>query len=194
MFRSTGRQPSEEDLKKGVELAPGEWRCWYALTQHYAERSEFDRSAATAKSAFERFPANHILGLQYAKALLDVRRYQAALDLLAGLNVLPYENASEGHALYERANLELALERIKDKKYEDALALSVRSREWPERLGAGKPYSPDERIQDWIESYCLEKLGKASPRAFDKASLEKLKQELKTSAPWKYELLVSLQR
>jgi hypothetical protein len=36
------------------------------------------------------------------------------------------------------------------------------AREWPEHLGAGKPYQEDvdERVEDWMAAQCLERAGK----------------------------------
>ena len=38
------------------------------------------------------------------------------------------------------------------------------AREWPEHLGAGKPYAEnvDERLEDWLQAQCLERLGRAA--------------------------------
>ena len=103
---------------------------------------------------FRKFPENFVLGMEYAKALIDTKQFQAALDVLDRLVVLPYENASEGRVLYEKAHLLLAGEDIRNRKYDDALAHIAKSREWPEHLGVGKPYDPDERLQAFMENIC----------------------------------------
>jgi hypothetical protein len=92
--------------------------------------------------------------------------------------------------LHERANLGLALERMRARRYEDALASIRRSREWPEHLGAGKPYDPDERLQDYLENQCEARLGRRA--ATSGVSAEKLQQEYKSTIPWKYDLLPAL--
>jgi len=45
---------------------------------------------------------------------------------------------------------------LEKKKYDKVLSLIRLSREWPENLGVGKPYDPDERIQDYVEAFALE--------------------------------------
>ena len=35
------------------------------------------------------------------------------------------------------------------------------AREWPEHLGVGKPYTTDERMEDYVQALCYEKLGKS---------------------------------
>jgi hypothetical protein len=37
-----------------------------------------------------------------------------------------------------------------------------KSKEWPERLGVGKPYDVDTRVQDYLSVYCLDKLNRKS--------------------------------
>jgi len=46
-----------------------------------------------------------------------------------------------------------------------------KSKEYPERLGVGKPYVVDTRIQDYLNIYCLEKLNR-------KAETEPLKKSI----------------
>jgi len=48
---------------------------------------------------------------------------------------------------------------MKKSRYQEAVARLESSREFPERLGTGKPDDPDYRIQDHLEIFCYEKLG-----------------------------------
>jgi hypothetical protein len=145
-----------------------------------------------AKTGFDKFPENFALGMEYAKALIDTNQHQAALEVMDRLEVLPYENASEGRVLYEKAHLLLAGENIRNKKYQEALAHIAKSKEWPEHLGVGKPYDPDERLQDVMERHCKDKLGERTGKTINSSALEKLKADLKRTSPWKYELLRGL--
>jgi hypothetical protein len=51
-----------------------------------------------------------------------------------------------------------ALAEMKKGDYQAAVGRLEASREYPERLGTGKPADPDYRIQDYLESYCYEKM------------------------------------
>jgi len=46
-------------------------------------------------------------------------------------------------------------------KWKDAATLIAGARQWPERLGAGKPYEADvdERLEDWLQASILERSG-----------------------------------
>ena len=135
-----------------------------------------------------------MLGMEYARALINTKQYERALQVLDGLAVLPYENASEGRMLCEKAHLLSAGESISGGRYEEALDHIAKSREWPEHLGAGRPYDPDERLQDYLEDYCNGKLGRTGGSALSPAAAETLRAALKRQNSWKYALMASIPR
>jgi len=190
--RRAGQEPEIDDYRKAWELAPEEWRTWLALARRYSELRSLKEALDITKTGFDKFPENFALGMEYAKALIDTNQHQAALEVMDRLEVLPYENASEGRVLYEKAHLLLAGENIRNKKYQEALAHIAKSKEWPEHLGVGKPYDPDERLQDVMERHCKDKLGERTGKTINSSALEKLKADLKRTSPWKYELLRGL--
>jgi hypothetical protein len=114
-----------------------------------------------ARRYHARFPDNEILGLTFAKALVAGRRYGEADSALGRLDVLPQEGASEAHALYREAKLMLAIDAMAARRWKDAATLVAAAREWPERLGEGKPYQADvdERLEDWLSASILERSG-----------------------------------
>jgi hypothetical protein len=73
--------------------------------------------------------------------------------------VLPQEGAQEGHEMYELANLSLALQMAEQKKYQQAIKYLNDSKKWPENLGSGSPYDPDNRLQDFLIAWCKSKMG-----------------------------------
>jgi tetratricopeptide (TPR) repeat protein len=190
--REAGQEQAIDDYRKAWELTPGQWRTWLALGRRYSELHSLKEALDVLKTGFGKFPENFALGMEYAKALIDTNQYQAALDVLDHLEVLPYEGASEGRVLYEKAHLLLAGENIGNKKFQEALAHIAKSREWPEHLGVGKPYDPDERLQDVTERYCRDKLGDRTGPAINSSELTKLRADLQRTSPWKYELLSHL--
>ena len=152
------------DLQQAAKLDPGQWRYGKFLVDYYAEgvHPQYDKALQVAKANFERFPENYQLGALYAKALLRAGQFQQCGDLLAKLNILPYEGATDGVRIYKETQLMLALERMKANDHSAALRFVSAAKQWPENLGAGKPYQEDvdERLADWLESLCYEKLNK----------------------------------
>ena len=58
----------------------------------------------------------------------------------------------------------LAVNAIAARRWDDATRLIAAAREWPERLGAGKPYAADldERLEDWLLADVRAKSGLAA--------------------------------
>lgn len=151
---------SAASLKKAWQLDAGEWRTWHYYQQHLLKKNQLEELQAISYQAYKRFPQNPVVGMNYAKALTVVDRYDEALNVLKKLQILPQENAQEGHELYEEVLLGQAINRIKAKKYKEAIRLIDESRKWPENLGAGSPYEPDTRLQDYLAAYCFEKMNR----------------------------------
>ena len=66
------------------------------------------------------------------------------------IRVLPSENGRESHYLFESTHLLRAIELFVQGNLESASMHVSRAREWPERLGQGKPYEVDTRLADYI--------------------------------------------
>ncbi|GAB5475696.1 MAG: hypothetical protein Mars2KO_37950 [Maribacter sp.] len=81
------------------------------------------------------------------------------LQVLRKIQVLPFEHASESREIYERAHKAVALSYLQKNKNEKALEVLKKSKEWPENIGVGKPYDPDERSQDYLMALAMEKIG-----------------------------------
>ena len=99
-----------------------------------------------------------------AKTLLLNGQYKASTDILEKTKVLPYEGATEGRQLYHEAWLMQAVDQVKRGKLRDASASINKSREWPERLGVGKPYDSDidDRAGLYLEGLVMEKSKRTS--------------------------------
>jgi len=97
----------------------------------------------------------------YAKTLVLNKQYNTADALLKTIQILPNEGATEGRQLYREDQLMLALEAMEKKQYKKALQYIDASRQWPENLGVGKPYSEDidERVENWLAYENYKRLG-----------------------------------
>ncbi len=140
------------DLTTAATLDPAEWRYGKLLAERKMESGDAQGAVATVQSYYTRMPERYILGLTLVRALEAAERYQEANDVLGRLKVLPYEGAAEGHALYREAKLMLAVDAIRSKHWDAARRFIADAREWPERLGAGKPYDADidVRLENWL--------------------------------------------
>jgi tetratricopeptide (TPR) repeat protein len=62
---------------------------------------------------------------------------------------------------------------MKAGNYARASKMLEKARQWPERLGAGKPYDVDNRLEDYLEGLCSKKSGDAAKAKtlFEQAAL-----------------------
>ncbi len=144
------------DLKRAIELDPGQWRYGSMLVKDQIRGGHPAAALAVAADSARRFPANTGLALLHAKALVLNGRYQEAAGLLSSLDLLPSEGVTDARALFHEAHLMLAVERMKANAFDQALRSIETARQWPEKLGSGKPYSEDvdERLEDWLVYQC----------------------------------------
>jgi Domain of unknown function (DUF5107)/Tetratricopeptide repeat len=157
-------ETAARDLEKAARLEPEQWRYGGMLARHYLKQGNPVAALAVAGEYAKRFPTNGALALLHAKALLASNRHEQASELLSSLKLLPCEGNTEAHALFRESHLMLAVLRLKAGAFDEALHLIDKAREWPESLGAGKPYpsDSDERLEDWLAYECYLKRNASS--------------------------------
>jgi tetratricopeptide (TPR) repeat protein len=96
------------------------------------------------------------MAMLYAKTLNLNKKYEATDKILTGINIIPYEGATDGHELYREAKLMQAVQLIQKNNSKAALKLIDQARLWPENLGVGMPYPEDidTRLEDWMTYLC----------------------------------------
>ena len=161
LLHRSSKKDKRGDLQKALALAPKEWRTYSTLIQYYDQNEKRKEALALATKAYKKFPANYNLGTSLAKAQLKGGQYKKCLSTLKGLNVLPFEGASEGRVIYQQAHMLVALDLIDKKDYEDAISTLKEGMEWPENLGVGMPYDPDNRPEEFLLAYCYNQLNKS---------------------------------
>ncbi len=162
LFKGKSESDYAADMKQAMELNPAQWRYGLSLTRFYRDSRQMQQALETATQACAAFPKNYILGMAMARSLCDARQYQRCLNLLQDIKILPYEGATDGRILYREAGLKWAIQHLAAGEYRRGLQQIDRAREWPEHLGAGKPYAEDvdERLEDWLAAQCLRGMGK----------------------------------
>jgi hypothetical protein len=161
-FDAVARAASLADLTRAADLEPGEWRYGKLLIERAIEDKTYDQALRLAARYAAAAPANYILGMLHAKALILNRRFAEASTLLSRLNVLPYEGSTDARSLYREAELMVGAAEMHAGRVDAAMARVSAARQWPEHLGAGKPYPADvdERLEDWLSAKGLERQGK----------------------------------
>lgn len=157
LFGNDENYDSKADLLKAIVLKSDEWRISKMLIDYYLDKEDSGQALEIANRALIDFPSNYEVRYTVAKCLLENNQYIECLDVLENSNILPNEGASRGRVIYRQANLMKAIEYYKDGSYDLALQFIEKARQWPENLGVGRPYNPDERIEDYLEAQCLQK-------------------------------------
>ena len=155
-----------DDIKKAYMINKKNWRAVLEYGRSLQNSNEFSEARKVLHTEFQRNKSNYMIGMEYIKVLLNVNQYEKAINVLENLKILPYEHAGEGRELYEKAYFNSAIKKIDDGKIDDAIKLIIKSKLWPEELGVGKPYKPDERIQNFLLYICYKKLGKPNHKFF----------------------------
>ncbi|MEO8415390.1 MAG: DUF5107 domain-containing protein, partial [Ginsengibacter sp.] len=162
LFSEAAGEQQLTDLKKAIDLDKDEWRYSKLLSEYYIAHGDNGKALSVAEPFYKTHDKNYIIGMLYAKTLLLNNRYRQCSDLLAAIDILPFEGATVGRELYHEAALMQALEAMKNKNYSKALSLVEDAKKWPQNLGVGKPYPEniDERLEDWVTYLCYQKQGK----------------------------------
>ena len=151
-------EEKQKDLLEALNLGSASWRPWVRLTQFFLDTHQPGQAVDMAKKGLRKFPDNYTLEFLYAKGLLHSGHYKQAIEILNKIHILPFEGAYESRKLYEEAHIHLALEHIQKKRYEPAIKVLQEALLWPENIGVGKPYDPDERKIRTLLAYCNNKL------------------------------------
>ncbi len=171
MLRSEKSPEALRDYRRAVELGKDEWRTYRALMDYRLERLEYAEALAAAKSAAAQFPSSYIALFDYARSLVLNGQPAASLAILDTLTILPFEGAGYTREAFRQACILSAAGAMKEGDFQQAAKLLDKARQWPERLGVGKPYDVDNRFEDYLEGVCAVRLG-------EKARSQKLFQQV----------------
>ena len=152
----------EKDILKALQLQPSGWRVYDRLIAYYHENNDHKEALLTSSSAYNKFPSNNSIALKHVRELLYNNRSAQAIDILGKLEVLPSEGDLEVRQLYETAYLMEAASYMSRKRFNKAITLLIKAKDWPERLGVGKPYDPDERAINYLLGICYQRKGETS--------------------------------
>lgn len=160
----SGKDKAHElaDRQKAKLLDPSDWRNWNSLIDFYENIPDNKTALQLSSEAVAKFKGNFNLELQFARVQLNNAMYNECINTLEKTVIIPFEGSVQGKFVYEQAYIFQALDLIKKKKFKGAIAKLEKSKEWPENLGVGKPYDPDNRMQDYLEAICLDNLGRGS--------------------------------
>ena len=143
--REAGRDPGL-DLRRALEVDPDSRVLRVEWIRHLQDERRWAGALEASARGREMFPRDFNLDLLHARALINLDAYDEAVRVLAATDVLPSENARESHLLYELAHVGAALDDFDAGAHGEARAHLEAALLWPESLGQGRPFDPDERL------------------------------------------------
>ncbi|HSB92535.1 MAG TPA: DUF5107 domain-containing protein, partial [Flavitalea sp.] len=151
-------------MRRAASIDPTEWRYGKLLVNRLIEEKNNEEALTTARQYNKKFPNDYRISMLLAKTLLLTKQYKECSDVLNRINILPNEGATDGHQLYHEAWMMQAIELVKRGKFPGAVSAVAKSKQWPERLGVGKPYETeiDDRAANFLEGIINAKLHGAS--------------------------------
>jgi tetratricopeptide (TPR) repeat protein len=150
------------DFQRAVALAPEERTLHVDLVRHLEDAGRWTAAVTAVGRARALFPGDFNLALLEARAFLHVGRAAEAVEILESAHVLPSESARESHRLYEQAHTLVALDAMDAGRYADARAQLSAALEWPESLGQGRRYEPEERLVRFLLAETGARMGSRS--------------------------------
>ncbi len=153
-----GRDP-EPDLRRAVLLDSMDRMIRVQLVRHLQSKGRWAESLIESEVGRTRFAGDFNLDLLHVRSLNYLNRFDEAVTILAQTEVLPSEDARESHALYEHAHLLASLNALSREQWSDARAHAHAAMEWPEHLGQGRPYQPEERLAQLVLGIAEQRLG-----------------------------------
>ncbi len=164
LLKESSFEDRAADYSKALELNQTDWKVWEENILFQLKNEKHDEAYALSNEAVKKYSGNYNIELAHAKALLHTGRFAEVLPIMETIQVLPYEHASESRKIYERAHLGVARDLLDKKDYSAAISILKKSKEWPENIGVGKPYGPDERMQDYYLAMSYEHAGNVAKR------------------------------
>tara|TARA_R110001606_G_scaffold217900_1_gene365747 strand:- start:26 stop:1444 length:1419 start_codon:yes stop_codon:yes gene_type:complete len=158
MFENEDYVANEKDYLKALQINSSDWKLKEEVVQFYLDNNKIEQAYKLAKKSYAKYPNNANIGLIYAKSSLLNDQYGKTIEVLKDIMILPFEHASESKKIYTEAHMLMALDNMKAKNYKRAISFLEASKEWPENLGVGKPFHPDERLQDYLLAVNFEML------------------------------------
>lgn len=141
---------AEADLKRSIALDRSDRLLRIHLIQYLHAGGRWDDALLVSREARGDFPRDFNLDLLHVTSLVALGRAEEAIAILDDVRVLPSEHSGTSHTLHVQAHLTAALDAVEAGDRGRAAEHARAALEWPERLGLGRPYEPEERLARYV--------------------------------------------
>ena len=140
----------ERDLRRAVEMDPEQRLLRIPLVQHLQGEGMWTEAAAESSAALDAFPADFDLALLHVKSLNELGRHEESIEIMEDIQVLPSEHSAEAQQLFSHAHIMAGMVALEGGEASTAVRHFGEAMTWPERLGQGRPYEPEERLPRFL--------------------------------------------
>jgi tetratricopeptide (TPR) repeat protein len=141
------RVDAEADLRRAIDLDPARRTLRIPLIRYLQQAGRFEDALEVSARARSDFPGSFDNDLLHVAALVETMRFEPALEILRSVRVLPSEHSRTAHDLFAHAHLMAGLEALASGDAGEAARHFDEATTWPENLGQGRPYEPEERLE-----------------------------------------------
>ena len=147
------------DLRRAVALETEIRVLHVYLVQALHDQGRWNDSLVALGDARALFPMDFNLALLEARTLINLERGDIAAEILGDIHVLPSESARESHRFWEQAHTLVALDALEVGNTGKCIEHLRSALEWPESLGQGRPYEPEERLVRFLLAVASDRAG-----------------------------------
>ena len=149
----------ENDLQYAYSKSPKNWRYAFSLAENHFKAGRALAAMKIIQKTYKQDKDNYFAGMLLAQILNDLQQYNKTIDLLKDIKILPYEHATEGRQIYTKAYVGSALQYIEKNQNNKAQSRVTEALLWPEHIGVGKPFDPEERWEYFLLAYIYKSKG-----------------------------------
>ena len=162
LLREVEDHDEEVDLHRALMLDGFKPAIRLPLVQYLQRHDRWEEALELTKQFRETYVGQFNMDVLHARSLVHLNRPIDAINVLQLSVILPSEGSREGHTVYEEAHLMAGLDELEEENCVGALSFFETGLEWPENLGAGRSYDPDDRIFQFLIGTCNRKVGNDS--------------------------------
>ena len=183
LFKNKAILGYEKDLQDAYKTDPKNWRYAVALSEELLDSDKTKEALAIIRKTWKQNPKNYFAGMLMARIFNRQKDFDNTITLLKNIEILPYEHATEGRNIYTKAYIGSALKNINTGDMDSAEKHLNSALLWPENVGVGKPFDPEERWERFLLAFIKHRKGaiKDSEIELSKISNFSLKQFSKPS-------------
>jgi hypothetical protein len=153
LFKQNQIAGYQKDLQYAYKQSPKNWRYAFSLAEDYFKSGDASAALKIIQKTYKQDKDNYFAGMLMAQTLNALEQYDKTIDLLKDMRILPYEHATEGRKIYTEAYVGSALQQLAKNQHEQAQSRLKTALLWPEQLGVGKPFDPEERWEYFLLAF-----------------------------------------